>query len=88
VGSAHFRTTFVIQYTGALLHIGAPLPDMVVVINDTETLTEYAPLMLDFRSTTVGTLPDGTPAVLRIQQVAATDAEGNLAFSSEIVDIQ
>lgn len=59
---------------------------MVPTIN--EHPDDYAPLTLDFRSTTVGTLPDGTRAVLRIQQVAATDAEGNLVFSREIVEIQ
>ena len=45
------------------------------------------PVTLSFRSTTVGKLPDGTRARLKVQQVAATDADGNLVFSREIVDL-
>jgi hypothetical protein len=71
LGPADFRITFVIG------HPGDPLPDILLI----------QPITLDFTSTTVGTLPDGTRARLRIQQVAATDQDGNFIFTREIVDI-
>jgi hypothetical protein len=74
VGPARLRTSFVIEAPGA------DLPDWLDVINDPET---YGPVTLDFRSTTVGTRPDGTPARLRVQQVGLTVGP----FTREIVDI-
>ena len=78
VGPASLRTSFVISAPGE------PLPDFVDVVNDPAT---YKPVTLSFRSTTVGKRPDGTRARLIVQQVAATDADGNLVFSREIVDL-
>jgi len=79
LGPAHFRTTFVIG------HPGDPLPDIRIAFQD--NMPDVRPITLDFRSTTVGTLPDGTRSRLRIQQVGATDEDGNLIFTREIVDI-
>jgi hypothetical protein len=78
VGPASLRTTFVISAPGE------PLPDFVDVVNDAAT---YEPVELSFMSTTVGQLPDGTRARLKVQQVAATDADGVLVYSREIVDL-
>lgn len=79
LGPAHFRTTFVIEYPGG------PLPDIRIAFQ--ENIPDVRPITLDFRSTTVGTLPDGTRARLRIQQVGAADKGGNLIFTREIVEI-
>lgn len=79
LGPAHLRTTFVIECPGA------PLPDIRIAFQD--NVPDVRPITLDFRSTTVGTLPDGTRARLRIQQVGATDEDGNLIFTREIVEI-
>jgi hypothetical protein len=80
LGPAHLRTSFTIA------NAGDPLPDIRIAFQ--ENSADFAPITLDVRSTTVGTLPDGTRAVMLIQQVAATDADGNLIFSREIVDIK
>jgi len=80
LGLAQFRTTFVIG------HPGDPLPDIRIAFQD--NIPDVRPITLDFRSTTVGTLPDGTRARLRIQQVGATDEDGNLIFTREIVEIK
>jgi hypothetical protein len=77
VGPASLHTTFTIDQ-------GGDLPDFLDVINDPAT---YAPVTVDFRSTTVGTLPDGTRARLRVQQVGATDENGELVYTREIVDL-
>jgi hypothetical protein len=79
LGPAQFRTSFVIKYPGA------PLPDIRIAFQENEP--DVRPITLDFRSTTVGRLPDGTRARLVIQQVGATDEEGNLIFTREIVEI-
>jgi hypothetical protein len=79
LGAVQFQTTFVIG------HPGDPLPDIRIAFQDNKP--DVRPITLDFRSTTVGTLPDGTGASLRIHQVAATDEVGNLIFTKEIVDI-
>jgi hypothetical protein len=79
LGPAQFRTTFVIEDPGA------PLPDIRIAFQENEP--DVRPITLDFRSTTVGTLPDGTRARLVIQQVGATDEDGNLIFTREIVEI-
>ena len=78
LGPVSLRTSFIINAPGVVL------PDFLDVINDPVT---YAPVTVDFRSTTVGTLPDGTRARLRVQQVGATDPDGVLVFSREIVDL-
>jgi hypothetical protein len=79
LGSADFRTTFVIP------HPGDPLPNIRIAFQDNKP--DVRPITLDFSSTTGGTLPDGTGASMRIQQVAATDEDGNLIFTREVVDI-
>lgn len=79
LGTSHFRTTFVIGQPGD------PLPDIRIAFQD--NVPDVRPITLDFRSTTTGTLPDGTRAHMRIQQVGATDENGNLIFTREIVDI-
>ena len=79
LGPAVLRTTFVIE------NPGDPLPDIRIAFQENEP--DVRPITLDFSSTTVGTLPDGKRARLRIQQVGATDEEGNLIFTRERVDI-
>jgi len=78
LGPAHFRTSFVIEEPGA------PLPDIRIAFQ--ENKPDVRPITMDFRSTTVGTLPDGTRACLRIQQVGTIDEDGD-SWSREIVDI-
>jgi hypothetical protein len=80
LGPAQLRTTFTID------NPGDPLPDLCIAIQ--ENLEDFAPLTLDFRSTTVGTLPDGSRATLSIQQAAATNESGELIFSIEILTIR
>ncbi len=63
---------------------GAPLPDFLAVVNDSET---YGPYTFDFRSTTVGRRPDGTKARLRVQQVCSAEKGGEQTCSREIVDL-
>jgi len=79
LGPAVLRTTFVIE------NPGDPLPDIRIAFQ--ENVPDVRPITLDFRATTTGTLPDGKRARLRIQQVGATGEDGNLIFTSEIVDI-
>lgn len=79
LGPVSFHMTFFIDAPGA------PLPDIRPAFQSNEP--DVRPITLDLRSTTVGRLPDGTKARLRIQQVGATDAEGNLVFSREIIDL-
>lgn len=79
IGPASLRTTFFIENSGD------PLPDIRTAFQD--NVADYAPITLDYRSTTVGTLPDGRRARLRVQQVAATNENDELVFSREIVDL-
>lgn len=79
LGSVQFHTTFIIK------HPGDSLPDIRIAFQDNRP--DVRPITLDFRSTTVGTLPDGTGARLRIRQVAATNEVGDLIFTIETVDI-
>jgi len=79
LGSAEFRTTFVLG------HSGDPLPDIRLAFPDNSP--DVRPITLDFSSTTVGTLPDGTGARLRIHQVGATNEEGDLIFTRELVEM-
>lgn len=81
LGPVQLRTTFTID------NPGDPLPDIRIAFQ--EQVADFAPITLDFRSTTVGTLPDGSPATLTIQQVAATDESGEeLVFTREIVTVR
>ncbi len=65
VGPVTLITTFTISYPGA------PLPDLIDVINDPGT---YGPVTLSVISTTTGKSPDGKAAVLYNHQVAYTDS--------------
>jgi hypothetical protein len=56
LGSVQFQTTFVIEQPGD------PLPDIRIAFQDNRP--DVRPITLDFRSTTVGTRPDGTGASL------------------------
>ena len=78
-GPVSLRTTFVID------NPGDPLPDLRIAFQ--EQAADYAPITFKLKSTTVGTLPSGTKAHLRIDQVAASDDTGELVFTREIVEI-
>ena len=80
LGPAHLQATFTIA------NPGDPIPDIRIMYQ--EELADHLPATIDLRSTTVGTLPDGTQAVLKIQQVGATNEAGELVFTREIVDIK
>ena len=80
LGSARFHATFYIAAPGAAL------PDVRIAFQ--ENVPDVRPITIDFRATSIGRLPDGTKARLRVQQVGATDATtGDLVFSREIVDL-
>ena len=75
-----------LQLTFHIAEVGGDLPDMRIALQ--EQVSTYAPISLNFRSTTIGTLPDGTNARLRVQQVgAAAVGDEELTFSREIVDL-
>lgn len=78
LGPASLRVTFYIE------NPGDPLPDIRLAFQ--ENNPDVRPISLDFRSTTIGYLADGPKARMRVQQVGATDASGELVFSREIVD--
>ena len=79
LGPATLRVTFFIA------EAGGPLPDIRIAFQANEP--DVRPITVDFRSTTVGRLSDGTKSRMRIQQVGATDANGeDLVFSREIID--
>ena len=80
IGPASMRATFTIA------NPGDPIPDLRIMYQ--EDLANHLPATIDLRSTTVGALPDGTKAVLKIQQVGATNEAGDLVFTREIVDIK
>ena len=80
LGHVRLQATFTIDNSGD------PLPDIRIMYQ--EQLADHSPATIDLRSTTEGTLPDGTEATLRIQQVAETNEAGELVFSREIVDIK
>jgi hypothetical protein len=80
LGSVNLRATFTMPNSGD------PLPDIRIMYQ--EELADHSPATIDIRSTTVGTLPDGTEASLHIQQVADTNENGELVFTREIVDIK
>lgn len=79
VGPARLQLTFFLPYPGA------PFSDLRLVLQ--ENLPDLRPITLEFKSMTRGTLPDGTKGRLHVHQVAATDANGVLVFSKEVVDI-
>jgi hypothetical protein len=64
---------------------GAPLPDLVQLINAPEP--GQTPLMFSFRAQACGAKPDGTPARLRIRQVCSITGSDQVC-TTEIVEIQ
>ncbi|MDX2504564.1 MAG: hypothetical protein QNL62_08825 [Gammaproteobacteria bacterium] len=80
IGHVRLKATFTIENSGD------DLPDIRIMYQ--EQLADHLPATIDLRSTTEGTLPDGTEATLHIQQVAETNEAGELVFSREIVDIK
>jgi hypothetical protein len=78
-GWASLRLTFTIDEPGG------DLPDLLDIIDDPSA---FAPVSLAFESQAIGTRPDGTRARLVVHQVAATDEEGVLVFTVEVVEIQ
>ena len=80
LGHVRLRATFTMPNSGD------PLPDIRIMYQ--EQLADHLPATIDLRSTTEGTLPDGTEATLKIQQVGETNEGGELVFSREIVDIK
>ena len=79
LGPAHLTTSFIIDVPGG------PLPDIATAFND--NAPDVRPYTFDFRSATVGALPDGARARLLIQQVCAADVDSDQACSREIVDL-
>lgn len=80
LGPAELKTTFFIEAPGAAL------PDIRIAFQ--ENVPDVRPITINFKATSIGRLPDGTKARLRVQQVGATDATtGDLVFSREIVDL-
>lgn len=82
LGHVRLKATFTIENSGD------DLPDIRIMYQEQEQLADHSPATIDLRSTTEGTLPDGTEATLHIQQVAETNEDGELVFSREIVDIK
>ena len=80
IAPASLRATFTIE------NPRDPIPDLRIMYQ--EELAAHLPATIDFRSTTVGALPDGTKAIMKIQQVGATNEVGDLVFTREIVDIK
>jgi len=78
LGPAHLRTTFVINK-------GDSLPDIRTAFQD--NTPDVRPFTYDFKSTTVGTLPDGTRACLCIEEGGGAVEDGELIYTKEIVDI-
>lgn len=79
VGPVTLLTTFTISKPDA------GLPDFLDVVNNS---ANYAPVKLDFRSTTFGTCSDGkTKARLDVHQAASTDEQNILVFSVEKVEV-
>jgi hypothetical protein len=76
-GTAFLTTTFTIAEPGE------PLPDFLAVVNG----GDYAPASLSFKSTTIGRRSNGKHARLEVEQVAATDADGNWVYTIETVEI-
>jgi hypothetical protein len=83
LGPASFHMSFFIAAPND------PLPDIRIAFQGDEAGIvdpTFRPVALDFRSTTIGLLADGTKARMRIQEVAATDETGGLVFTREIID--
>jgi hypothetical protein len=76
-GTAFLTTIFTIA------NPGDPLPDFL----DVNFTTNYAPASLDFSSTTVGRRPDGTRAILKVEQVATQGTDGVWIYTVENVEI-
>jgi hypothetical protein len=64
---------------------GAPLPDLVQLINN--PTPAQLPLTFDFRARASGATPDGTPAQLRVVQVCS-NLHGTQVCTTEIVEIE
>ena len=79
LGKAEFDITFM---NSAL---GAPLPDLVQLVNDTKP--GQTPLTFTFEAQARGAKPDGTPARLRIRQVCS-DTGGGQICTTEVVEIR
>jgi hypothetical protein len=83
LGPASFHMTFFIAAPND------PLPDIRIAFQGDDAGVvdpTYRPVTLDFRSTTIGLLADGTKARMRIQEVGATDETGVVVFTREIID--
>jgi hypothetical protein len=77
VGEAHLSTTFSIA-------VNADLPDLVdVLVNNT---AQYAPVTVNFTSTTCGSYPDGSKSLLKVNEVGATNDKGKLIYSTETIE--
>jgi hypothetical protein len=76
-GPAFLTTTFTIAKPGD------PLPNLVdVVVADPGP---YAPSSVDFRSTTIGRVPNGRRALLQVEQIGSYDTDWT--WSVEKVEI-
>ncbi|MCP3871423.1 MAG: hypothetical protein GY703_25625 [Gammaproteobacteria bacterium] len=86
LGFVKIRATFSIEESGD------PLPDVRIEFQkeaDAETApSDYSPIKLSIGAVINGKHPDGSRALLRIKQKAATNAENVLVFSKEVVDIK
>jgi hypothetical protein len=75
-------------------HPGAPLPDLVVLNNNPETLPGYALISVGFRASATGTTPTGQQATLVVSETGlpertplGTDLR-DFGFTAEVVDVQ
>jgi len=65
---------------------GASLPDLIDVIN-LDSNNKYAPVKLNFKSTTFGKCANGMKARLEVHQIASTNDLNALIFTKEKVEI-
>lgn len=78
VGPVTLLTTFSISAPDAAL------PDFLDVVNNPG---DYAPVKLNFTSTTFGKCSNGSKALLHVHQVASTNDQNALIFSKETVEV-
>ena len=65
---------------------GAPLPDLIQLFNLPEPGQELT--FIDFEGEARGPLPDGTPGLAKVKQIALLDENGNLIFAVETVTLE